>query len=119
MAEAGLPGFDISTWYGFFAPAGTPPAIVAKWNADVTKILNSPDVRAKLMADGAEPSPDTPEQFRQMIDARTREIREDREGIRREGGLSRTQSDAGSRNPPFARPNTRSPAHRRRQEEVR
>ena len=69
MAEAGLPGFDISTWYGFFAPAGTPPAIVAKWNADVTKILNSPDVRAKLVADGAEPSPNTPEQFAQMIAA--------------------------------------------------
>ena len=67
MAEAGLPGFDISTWYGFFAPAGTPPAIVAKWNADVTKILNSPDVRAKFVADGAEPSPNTPEQFAQMI----------------------------------------------------
>ena len=69
MAEAGLPGFDISTWYGFFAPAGTPPAIVAKWNADVTKILNSPDVRAKIVADGAEPSPNTPEQFAQMIAA--------------------------------------------------
>ncbi|MEO8753886.1 MAG: tripartite tricarboxylate transporter substrate binding protein [Casimicrobiaceae bacterium] len=67
MAEAGLPGFDISTWYGFFAPAGTPPAIVAKWNADVTKILNSPEVRDKLMADGAEPAPNTPEQFAQMI----------------------------------------------------
>ena len=67
MAEAGLPGFDISTWYGLFAPAGTPPAIVAKWNADVTKILNTPDVRAKLMADGAEPAPNTPEQFAQMI----------------------------------------------------
>ena len=67
MAEAGLAGFDISTWYGLFAPAATPPAIVAKWNADVTKILNSPDVRAKLVADGAEPSPDTPEQFAQMI----------------------------------------------------
>jgi tripartite-type tricarboxylate transporter receptor subunit TctC len=67
MAEAGLPGFDISTWYGFFAPAGTPPAIVAKWNAEVTKILNAPDVRAKLMADGAEPAPNTPEQFAQMI----------------------------------------------------
>jgi len=67
MAEAGLPGFDISTWYGFFAPAGTPPAIVAKWNADVTKILNSPDVRAKLMEGGAEPAPNTPEQFQQMI----------------------------------------------------
>jgi len=69
MAEAGLPGFDISTWYGFFAPAGTPPAIVAKWNADVTKILNSPDVRAKFVADGADPSPNTPEQFSQMIAA--------------------------------------------------
>jgi len=67
MAEAGLPGFDISTWYGLFAPARTPPAIVAKWNADVTKILTTPDVRAKLMADGAEPAPDTPEQFTQMI----------------------------------------------------
>jgi tripartite-type tricarboxylate transporter receptor subunit TctC len=67
MAEAGLPGFDISTWYGLFAPAGTPPAIVAKWNADVTRILNSPDIRAKLVADGAEPSPNTPEQFAQMI----------------------------------------------------
>jgi tripartite-type tricarboxylate transporter receptor subunit TctC len=67
MAEAGLPGFDISTWYGLFAPAGTPAAIVAKWNADVTKILTTPDVRAKLMADGAEPAPDTPEQFAQMI----------------------------------------------------
>jgi tripartite-type tricarboxylate transporter receptor subunit TctC len=67
LAEAGLPGFDISTWYGLFAPAGTPAAIVGKWNADVTKILTTPDVRAKLMADGAEPAPDTPEQFAQMI----------------------------------------------------
>jgi len=67
MAEAGLPGFDISTWYGLFAPAGTPSAIVAKWNADVTKILNAPDTRARLIADGAEPAPNTPEQFAQMI----------------------------------------------------
>ncbi len=67
MAEAGLTGFDISTWYGLFAPAGTPPSVIAKWNADVTKILTTPDVRAKLMADGAEPAPDTPEQFAQMI----------------------------------------------------
>ncbi len=67
MAEAGLPGFDISTWYGLFAPAGTPSSVIAKWNADVTKILTTPDVRAKLLADGAEPAPDTPEQFAQMI----------------------------------------------------
>jgi len=67
MAEAGLPGFDISTWYGLFAPAGTPAPSVAKWNADVTKILNSSDVKAKLVADGADPSPNTPEQFSQFI----------------------------------------------------
>ncbi len=67
LAEAGLPGFDITTWYGFFAPAGTPPAIVNKWSTDVAKVLNAPDVRAKLIAGGAEPSPNTPAQFQQMI----------------------------------------------------
>ncbi|MCC7040874.1 MAG: tripartite tricarboxylate transporter substrate binding protein [Burkholderiales bacterium] len=67
MAEAGLTGFDISTWYGLFAPAGTPDAVVAKWNTDVTRILNSPDVREKLIADGAAPSPDTPEAFKRFV----------------------------------------------------
>jgi len=69
MAEAGVPGFDISTWYGLFAPAGTPSAIVAKWNTEVTRILNTPDVRARFVADGAEPAPDTPEQFSRFIAA--------------------------------------------------
>ena len=67
MAEAGLAGFDISTWYGLLAPAGTPRDVIAKWNAEVTRILNAPDVREKLMAQGAEPAPDTPEQFAQFI----------------------------------------------------
>ena len=110
MAEAGLPGFDISTWYGFFAPAGTPPAIVAKWNADVTKILNSPDVRAKLVADGAEPAPNTPEQFAQMIAAELAKYAKHRQGVRREGRLS----VAGAQVDPALKPSharTRSPAH--------
>ena len=67
LAESGLPGFDISTWYGLLAPAGTPRDIVAKWNAEVTRILNAPDTREKLVAQGAEPAPDTPEQFAQFI----------------------------------------------------
>lgn len=67
LAEAGLPGFDISTWYGLFAPAGTPAPVIAKWNADVTRILNSPEVREKLVADGAQPSPDTPEAFGRFV----------------------------------------------------
>jgi tripartite-type tricarboxylate transporter receptor subunit TctC len=69
MAEAGLPGFDISTWFGLLAPAGTPRDIIAKWNADVTRILSSPEMRERLLAQGAEPAPDTPEEFARMIDA--------------------------------------------------
>ena len=67
MAEAGLPGFDISTWFGLLAPAGTPKDVIAKWNAEVVKILNSPDVRERLTAQGAEPAPTTPEQFAAFI----------------------------------------------------
>ena len=67
MAEAGLQGFDISTWFGLFAPAGTPRDIIAKWNAEVAKILNSPEMREKLVAQGAEPTPMTPEQFAAFV----------------------------------------------------
>jgi tripartite-type tricarboxylate transporter receptor subunit TctC len=67
MAESGMPGFDISTWFGLLAPAGTPPEVVAKWNADVVKALNAPDVREKMLAQGAEPSPTTPVEFAAFI----------------------------------------------------
>jgi len=67
MAEAGMPGFDISTWFGLLAPAGTPPDVIAKWNADVVKVLNSPDVREKMLAQGAEPAPDSPAEFAAFI----------------------------------------------------
>jgi tripartite-type tricarboxylate transporter receptor subunit TctC len=67
MAEAGLPGFDISTWFGILAPAGTPAEVVAKWNADLVKALNSPDVREKMLAQGAEPAPTTSAEFAAFI----------------------------------------------------
>jgi tripartite-type tricarboxylate transporter receptor subunit TctC len=67
MAEAGMPGFDISTWFGILAPAGTPPDVVAKWNADLVKALNAPDVREKMLAQGAEPAPMTPAEFAAFI----------------------------------------------------
>jgi tripartite-type tricarboxylate transporter receptor subunit TctC len=69
MAEAGLPGFDISTWFGLFAPAGTPPDVVAKWNADVTRILNAPDMRERFTAQGAEAAPDSPADFARFVGA--------------------------------------------------
>src|SRR6476659_5663440 len=67
MAEAGVPGFDIVTWFGLFAPAGTPPEIIAKWNADVTRILNAPEMRDRLIAQGAEPAPTSPAEFAQFV----------------------------------------------------
>jgi tripartite-type tricarboxylate transporter receptor subunit TctC len=69
MAEAGLRGFDISTWFGLLAPAGTPPGIVDKWNADVTKILSAPEMRERLASQGAEAAPDTPAEFARFIDS--------------------------------------------------
>jgi len=67
MAEAGVPGFDISTWFGLLAPAGTPPDVVAKWNADTVKILNAPEMRERMTAQGAEAAPTTPAEFAQFI----------------------------------------------------
>jgi tripartite-type tricarboxylate transporter receptor subunit TctC len=69
MTEAGVPGFDISTWFGLLAPAGTPPAVIARWNADVTKILATPAMRDKLAAQGAEATPMTPAAFASFIAA--------------------------------------------------
>ena len=67
LSETGLPGFDIYTWWGFMAPAGTPKEIIAKWNAEVTRILNSPEIKAFFAQQGAEPAPDSPEQFAALI----------------------------------------------------
>ncbi|MBC7600328.1 MAG: tripartite tricarboxylate transporter substrate binding protein [Polaromonas sp.] len=55
--ESGVPDYDLSGWVALFAPAGTPPAVVNRLNAEVTRILNLPDVRSKLLDLGAEPGP--------------------------------------------------------------
>ncbi|HUP93304.1 MAG TPA: tripartite tricarboxylate transporter substrate binding protein [Burkholderiales bacterium] len=63
MAEAGVPGFDASTWNGLIAPAATPKEIVAKLNADIVRVLNMPDTRQKLASQGLEPIGDSPAAF--------------------------------------------------------
>lgn len=63
MAEAGLPGFDSTSWFGMVAPAGTPQPVIAKLHADIVRTLQMPDVRAKLKAQALAPVGDTPEQF--------------------------------------------------------
>ncbi|MDQ2778414.1 MAG: tripartite tricarboxylate transporter substrate binding protein [Pseudomonadota bacterium] len=60
IAESGFPGFDVQSWFGLAAPAGTPKAIVARLNADLLKVLAMDDVRKKLTDLGATPAPGTP-----------------------------------------------------------
>ncbi|HEV7821757.1 MAG TPA: tripartite tricarboxylate transporter substrate binding protein, partial [Burkholderiales bacterium] len=66
LAEA-VPGFDVVSWYGLFAPNGTPRAIILKVNADVKKVLALPEIRDRLAGEGAEVAPSTPEEFAQLI----------------------------------------------------
>lgn len=63
VAEAGYPGFEANSWNGIVAPAGTPRHIVNKLNASMIKILQMPEVRDYMTADGAEPAFNSPEQF--------------------------------------------------------
>jgi len=60
--ESGLPGFESGTWYAFLAPAGIPSNIIARINAEITKIGRIPEVRERLLAQGAEPLDGTPGQ---------------------------------------------------------
>jgi tripartite-type tricarboxylate transporter receptor subunit TctC len=69
LAESGLPGFEVGSWQGVFAPAGTPPEIVRRLNAEIVKILNLPDVREKLTGLGAEPVGNSSEEFSAMVKA--------------------------------------------------
>ena len=64
-----LPGFEVNNWIGLFAPAGTPPEIVRRWNVEVTKIMQSPEIQARLPGEGARFSPNTPEQFASFVKA--------------------------------------------------
>lgn len=63
MQESGLKGFDITTWYGVWAPANTPAAIVAKINQAINKALADPDVRSRLLQAGADPMQGTQQSF--------------------------------------------------------
>ena len=63
LAEAGFPGFEMTTWYGLYVTAGTPREVVARLQGEMAKILKLPDVQAKLRGLGGEPGNMTPEQF--------------------------------------------------------
>ena len=71
MAEAGLPGYEFTSWFGVLVPVKTPHAIVEKLNAEIVKALRSPEISARLSAEGAELIASTPEAFGQFLASET------------------------------------------------
>ena len=69
MVEAGVAGFDISNWFAYFVPAGTPRDIVSKLSAELARVLKLADVKEKLAAQGAETVGNSPEQLGQFVRA--------------------------------------------------
>jgi tripartite-type tricarboxylate transporter receptor subunit TctC len=67
VAESGVPGFDVTAWYGVSAPAKTPRAIIDKLHAEFVRALKSPDLRDRLVAQGADPAGTTPEQYTAFV----------------------------------------------------
>jgi tripartite-type tricarboxylate transporter receptor subunit TctC len=67
VAESGFPGYEIDLWFGLMAPARTPPPVLARLNAEVNRILQAPDLRAKFAAQFYEPLGGTPERFAAAI----------------------------------------------------
>jgi len=67
-AEAGLPGFDVTAWFGLIAPKGTPAEIVARLNAEVRKAVASAELREAISTQGLEPVADSPQDFAAVIE---------------------------------------------------
>jgi len=67
IAEAGLPGYALYPWLGMFVPAKTPPEIVARINAEIARILNSPEVKAKLVPQGMDIATGSPDELARII----------------------------------------------------
>ncbi len=63
MAESGLPGYEVSSWFGLLAPAKTSPAVVARLSADLQRIVKSQDMQERISNLGAEPVANTPDEF--------------------------------------------------------
>jgi len=62
VAESGLPGFDVDLWIGIYGPAGLPPAVLAKLNSEINKVLQHPELKAAFAKIGIEPRGTSPEE---------------------------------------------------------
>ncbi|MBC7778743.1 MAG: tripartite tricarboxylate transporter substrate binding protein [Proteobacteria bacterium] len=69
IAETVTPGYEVASWFGVFAPAGTPTPVVTRLNAEVVKFMSTPEMRERLLALGAEPVTNTPDEFGRFVRA--------------------------------------------------
>ncbi|MDH5535170.1 MAG: tripartite tricarboxylate transporter substrate-binding protein, partial [Betaproteobacteria bacterium] len=69
VAEAGVPGYEVTSWYGLSAPAKTPRPILDRLSSEAVKAINSPDLRERLQGLGADPVGNSPEQYAAFIHA--------------------------------------------------
>jgi tripartite-type tricarboxylate transporter receptor subunit TctC len=67
LAESGVPGYDAVGWFGILAPAGTPPAVLTRLNAEITAVLRLPEIRERFAAAALEPLPSTPDYMAQLM----------------------------------------------------
>ena len=72
LSEAGVAGYDMSTWYGLIGPAGMPADIVQRLNKELNAVLQDPQVRSKLIAQGVDPVGGTPDEFGKFIQKETK-----------------------------------------------
>jgi tripartite-type tricarboxylate transporter receptor subunit TctC len=71
VAESGFPGFEANGWLAIFVPNGTPPAVIAKLNAEIGKVMQSAEMKKQLLAQGVEARTSTPEQLGAMVKSET------------------------------------------------
>jgi tripartite-type tricarboxylate transporter receptor subunit TctC len=67
LAEAGFPDMQVETWYGVMAPAGTPPAVIAKLNAEINNLLTLPDIKEAMAKQGVDPAGGKPEKLDTLV----------------------------------------------------
>jgi tripartite-type tricarboxylate transporter receptor subunit TctC len=69
VSESGVPGYEVTSWYGALVPAGTPQDVIRKLNADFVRTIRIPEVTEKMVEAGADPVANSPEQFAAFIQA--------------------------------------------------
>jgi len=71
IAESGIPGYEVTIWYGLYVPAGTPKPVLARLNAETVKALNSADLKERLTLQGLDVASSTPEELAAFTQAET------------------------------------------------